>query len=111
MTELGSSSISALAKDCMQDLNQVSKLLDGKKNASKYGNPRIMVRDEFDRFKIWAGNIGATLKPESRASLDHRLNAAPSVARLVHDCLLDLKESLTGSESLSSWEKFTLITQ
>ena len=92
----------------MQDLNQVSKLIDGKKNVSLNGNTRIMVRDEFDRFKIWAGNIGATLKPESRASLDHRLNAAPNVARLVLDCLLDLKESLAGSESLFPGERTLL---
>lgn len=94
----------------MQDLNQVFKLLEGKKNISNHEYARIMFQDELDRFKIWAGNIGATLKPESRASLDFRLKAAPSVARLVLDCLHDLKGSLTDSESLSFREENAVLT-
>ena len=86
----------------------MSEILNGKKNAYDRSHPRITVRDELDRFKIWAGNIGATLKPESRASLDHRLKGAPGVARLVLDCLHDLEESLAGSESLFPGERTLL---
>ena len=113
MIETNSPSISNLARGCLQNLDQVSAMLDGKKikNASVRSPPQIMLRDELDRFKIWAGNIGATLKPESRASLDHRLKDAPGVVRLVIDCLHDLEESLAGSESLFSRGENAVVTQ
>ena len=72
-------------------------MLDAKSEEWNFGFPRVLLCDEFDRFKLWAGNIGATLNPQSKASLDHRLRAATQVARLVLDCLRDLETSLTAS--------------
>ena len=72
-------------------------MLDVESDEPNFGFPRVLLCDEFDRFKIWAGNIGATLNPQSKASLDDRLRAATPVARLVLDCLRDLEISLTRS--------------
>ena len=94
---MSSSSISVMARGCMRQFSGLLKLLDVKSDESNFGFPRVLLCDEFDRFKLWAGNIGATLNPQSKASLDDRLRASSQVARLVLDCLRDLEISLSTS--------------
>ena len=97
MAEDRPQSVSAEAKSCMRDFEHLQRLLDGKKEGERFGLSPGLLRDQFDRYKIWVGNIGATLKPQSKGSLEHRLKEAPRVAQLVTDCLQDLQKSLTGS--------------
>jgi hypothetical protein len=63
-------------------------------NAPRYADqirPQT-VRDELDRFKIWAGNIAAHRK--GRRSLEHRLRDAAHLNDETHNLLAALQDSL-----------------
>lgn len=64
--------------------------------------PRSLIADEMERFKMWAGNIGAIYIPGRRdASLDLRLVDAPLVANQVLEFLEALARDLdSGMQSL-----------
>ena len=55
------------------------------------------VNDEFDRFKIWAGNIGAYKK--GRRSLEYRLRDAVHLKAETLNLLAALEKSLTIGQS------------
>lgn len=55
--------------------------------------PPQSITDEFDRFKIWAGNIAAHLK--GRRSLEYRLRDAAHLKDETHNLLTALQGSLT----------------
>ncbi|KAI0968124.1 hypothetical protein F4678DRAFT_203264 [Xylaria arbuscula] len=59
---------------------------------------RQKLRDEFARFKLWAGNIGAHRK--GRSSLDWRLRDASHLRDLVVNLLTDLKNTLDDVSSI-----------
>lgn len=46
-------------------------------------NPRAIlpsaISDALDRFNLWAGNLGALHRPETRLSLDYRLSGAVEI--------------------------------
>jgi hypothetical protein len=50
--------------------------------------------DGLGRFRIWAGNIGAFQRFESKSSLDYRLRDAKKIAIQIVGLLDDLAESL-----------------
>ncbi|KAK4452751.1 hypothetical protein QBC34DRAFT_29307 [Podospora aff. communis PSN243] len=52
------------------------------------------VGDVYDRFLLWAGNIGARNTPESKFSLESRLAAAGELLDQVLDLLNDLNDAL-----------------
>lgn len=63
--------------------------------ASRYFAAQIQptaLNDEFDRFKIWAGNIAAHRK--GRRSLEYRLRDAAHLKQETHNLLLALRDSL-----------------
>lgn len=53
---------------------------------------RWKIKDEFSRFKVWSGNIGAHQK--GRSSLDYRLRDASHLVSQVKTLLVDLKTLL-----------------
>jgi hypothetical protein len=55
-----------------------------------------MINDEFDRFKIWAGNIAAHRK--GRRSLEYRLRDATHLKVETHNLLKALQDSLADGE-------------
>ena len=58
-----------------------------------------LVSDGFDRFRLWAGNIGAIYVPNRQdASLDLRLKDVPMIADEVIGCLKDLLEELDDGD-------------
>lgn len=61
-----------------------------------------MVSDETERFKTWAGNIGAIHDPGRQdTSLDLRLKEAPDIAGQVLEFLVSLAQDLdSGKQSL-----------
>lgn len=70
---------------------QITRELDG----STTTNLSIdVLQDVHDRFRLWAGNIGARKTPNSRASLESRLAAAPDLLEQVSELLTDLAEAL-----------------
>jgi hypothetical protein len=50
--------------------------------------------DELDRFRIWAGNIGALQHVKVRSSLDYRLRDAPKLGDQISRLLVDLNTAL-----------------
>lgn len=50
------------------------------------------VQDEFGRFRVWSGNLGALQKGHS--SLDYRLRDAPLLSAEVSKLLKELEENL-----------------
>lgn len=58
-----------------------------------------LVNDGFDRFRLWAGNIGAIYVPSRQdSSLDLRLREVPMIADEVVECLKDLLEDLDNGK-------------
>ena len=57
------------------------------------------VEDEFDRFKIWAGNIAA--HRTGRTSLEYRLRDASHLKDETNSLLLALEVSLTRGKVIS----------
>ena len=56
------------------------------------------VKDELDRFKIWAGNIAAHRK--GRRSLEYRLRDAAHLKTETHNLLAALQDSLKNCASV-----------
>ena len=52
------------------------------------------VRDQIGRFRVWAGNMGAHHRADSRMSLDYKLKEASRVHNMVLELLEELNSSL-----------------
>jgi hypothetical protein len=52
------------------------------------------VADVRDKFRLWAGNIGAKNPPESKFSLESRLVTAGELLEQVRDRISDLEDAL-----------------
>ncbi|KAF2462402.1 hypothetical protein BDY21DRAFT_13759 [Lineolata rhizophorae] len=63
------------------------------------------VADELDRFRLWAGNIGAAQSLPSRLSLDYRLRDSKTVAAQVLRLLDDLNDSLADACAIVRGER------
>ncbi|KAI0837384.1 hypothetical protein F5Y06DRAFT_297712 [Hypoxylon sp. FL0890] len=61
------------------------------------------IADEFARFKIWSGNIGA--HRSGKSSLDYRLRDASHLQIQVKNLLVDLNDSLKNALAIISGEK------
>jgi hypothetical protein len=64
---------------------------------------RLQFQDEFARFKLWSGNIGAHRK--GRSSLDWRLRDASHLRGLVINLLVDLNEALRDLDKIGLAKK------
>ncbi|KAI0553067.1 hypothetical protein F4679DRAFT_581156 [Xylaria curta] len=60
------------------------------------------VQDMLDRFRLWAGSLGATHQPQSKLSLEQRLICAPEILAHVREHLSELQESLDDALGLNS---------
>jgi hypothetical protein len=56
----------------------------------------------LDRFKLWAGSLGAFHSPSDPRSLEHRLRKAPQVTSRLNELLTALSQNLHESKSTSS---------
>ena len=54
---------------------------------------RLTIEDNYARFRIWAGNIGAFQPLSSKSSADFRLREAPEVANRILEILEDMSET------------------
>lgn len=104
------------ARECIRHFEQVSKSLEKAEPHIKQKIPRGRIDDEFGRFKIWCGNVGA--HRNGKGSLDYKLREASNirgqVIKLLKSMNLSLKEAdeiLTGAripwEDLSDSESDT----
>ena len=62
------------------------------------------VTDAWDKFKLWAGNIGARQTPDSAASLESRLKGARRVLEQVINSLDAIQEASDDCKNTASTE-------
>ena len=59
------------------------------------------IAEDFGRFKVWRGNVGARHEPFRKISLDFRLRDAAVYRNKIIRHLIDLSDALEDGESLS----------
>lgn len=64
------------------------------------------LQDEFGRFRVWSGNLGALQKGHS--SLDYRLRDAPLLLNEVSKLLGELEKNLHAGKSHSLYSSLML---
>lgn len=89
MTFEGRPSVAPKAHACVEQYNQVYRVIPETDSLV-----RSTVGDQFGRFKIWAGNIGALQKASLSSSLDYRLREAPKIVAQIIELLEDLQQTL-----------------
>lgn len=55
--------------------------------------------DIFQRYRLWAGNIGALHELKDQKSLEYRLRAAPRLQARFQELLRDVRDDLDERES------------
>ncbi|KAH7323008.1 hypothetical protein B0I35DRAFT_192058 [Stachybotrys elegans] len=93
--------IASKVSQCLQDFGAIPKALEAEDMATPVAQdskPARKLRDEFAKFKVWAGNMGA--HRTGMASLDYRLRDASHVKGQVFRLLEDLHANLEEMVSL-----------
>ena len=88
------SPIASRTKKCVElfeRLNEVTHQPDEQRKDTVLTSEGV---DGLGRFRIWAGNIGAFQRFESKSSLDYRLRDARKIVLQIVSLLDDLAESL-----------------
>ena len=88
----GTGTIAAQVKNCMETFSALLVTLNDRSYQFQDQIQPEDVKDEFGRFRIWSGNIGA--HRIGRSSLDYRLRDASHIRQRVVSLLDDLKEIL-----------------
>lgn len=74
----------------MKYFDHIISLLEDSGQENKADIKHLAVKDEFSRFKLWAGNIGALQDAHCKTSLEFRLRKAPRVVDHIKKLLRDL---------------------
>jgi hypothetical protein len=61
------------------------------------------IKEDYGRFKVWRGNVGAQHDPSRRISLDYRLRDSTFFRDKIIHHLTDLSEALDQSKLLSKF--------
>jgi hypothetical protein len=94
------SSIADNVRKCMESFKNVASNVLGSPNAGGDIEDKLTrITEEWARFKVWSGNIGAHRK--GRSSLEYRLRDASNLQKHVNDLLDDLNESLVDGNIFS----------
>lgn len=88
------SSIAPCVKECISLFTRCTDVLQQPDQSNDFAVSNHQLVDSLGRFRIWAGNIGATQGAEVKSSLEYRLREAPKVASQISEILNDLLESL-----------------
>jgi hypothetical protein len=81
---------------CCEGFGQLCQILERGTSPVQERLNLPTINDEFGRFRVWSGNIGALQK--GAVSLDYRLSESSMVRGEVLKLLRDLKYSLDESE-------------
>jgi hypothetical protein len=93
LREYSQTSLRDQTRECWQDFDQLCHITEQEGYVFYDRLNYSDARDEFGRFRVWSGNIGAMQK--GTASLDHRLRESSNVREEVMKLLIDLKYSLS----------------
>ncbi|KAK2761691.1 hypothetical protein FQN54_001519 [Arachnomyces sp. PD_36] len=99
----GPETIAAEVKNCMQTFSALLVTLNDPGCDFRDQIQPEDVKDEFGRFRIWSGNIGA--HKVGRSSLDYRLRDASHIRKRVVSLLHDLNEILEEISAIIRGEK------
>ncbi|KAF2786301.1 hypothetical protein K505DRAFT_260177 [Melanomma pulvis-pyrius CBS 109.77] len=94
--------ISAHVDACGRGFISLAAALTNDQRFAAQARPEA-INDEFDRFKIWAGNIAAHRK--GRRSLEYRLRDAAHLKVETHNLLKALQDSLTNALAIVKGER------
>jgi hypothetical protein len=90
------SSIADQVELCLEAFESLTALLS-REDTSTDGITKANFADGYDRFKVWAGNIGAHRRGQS--SLDYRLRDASHIQQKVLSFLSELQSSLAEGKT------------
>ena len=90
------STIASESKACIRSFEEICHIINNSKSQRPKDLSPHAILDEFGRFRVWAGNIGALQSGTS--SLDRRLRKASHVQRQVLQLLNDLNYTLRESQ-------------
>ena len=102
MTLKGNSPIASRTRLCWAKLEALCEKLPRPELTGNNVANVFDASDQRDRFKIWAGNMGALQDIQFPTSLDYRLREAPRVVALITELLGDLEEALEEGALLIS---------
>lgn len=87
-----------ISSRCRKIQSELSRLLDILESDEVTTVPTSVtdfdVRDRLDRFALWAGNLGALQRPESKLSLDSRLAGSKDVRNSICAELRDMLKAV-----------------
>lgn len=102
------SSICNLVDQCRESFESLIQSLSAP--AQDFGDdlPLSTAEDEFGRFKVWTGNVGAQHDPSKRISLDYRLRDAQFYRDKDFRMLNEMNEILQSGECFAAFRKIFL---
>jgi hypothetical protein len=89
--------IASLSMKCSQLFEQVQSSLSDRTCQDRSKLRPEDIEDQAVRFKLWAGNLGAFHKPQSHASIEHRVRQSPKIEAQLRELLDTLSTSLRSS--------------
>lgn len=98
-------SLAASSIECAQLLNILSSLLHDPHSRARSNLEQAAIEDQYGRFNIWAGNLGAFQRLPAKSSLDHRLRESLKLATQIQELLQDLYDALQSIHAIASGEK------
>lgn len=81
---------------CFKEINAITEV-EGYEH--KEFLPPEVLQDQYARFRLWAGSLGAFRRSMMHSSLDYRLREATTIRDYVFETLAELKSSLDHSTS------------
>lgn len=88
--------------DRSSDVRETLSSLSASARATQTALELQKVEDVHDRFKLWAGNLGALHQPHKRISLEARLADSPEVQDHICEQLDDMQEAAQDCEYFCS---------
>ncbi|RKL00305.1 hypothetical protein BFJ71_g5793 [Fusarium oxysporum] len=90
---------------CSGSFSRLIKILDTSTRDTKQRIPLKGISNEYSRFDVWAGSVGAKHPPHKRISLDYRLRDSRFYTVRVVDILQRLDSTLNTTRQLISGER------
>ncbi|KAF1969985.1 hypothetical protein BU23DRAFT_219137 [Bimuria novae-zelandiae CBS 107.79] len=86
--------IMLLSTECSRLFEQLTSSLSDIRSQYRSSLRPELVNDQFERYKLWAGNLGAFQNSQPYVSIDYRLRKSPKVASQLKELLNILINSI-----------------
>jgi hypothetical protein len=98
-------SLATSSTECAQLFNSLSSLPHDPHPQAGFNLTQAAIEDQYGRFNIWAGSLGAFQRLPATSSLDHRLRESPKLAIQIQELLQDLYDVLQSIIAIASGER------